>query len=44
MRAGPMEKCNIYLLLVDSSNKHDLGRVNNVMVELHIVTSQISHK
>jgi hypothetical protein len=32
----PMEKCNIDLVLVDDSTKHDLGRVDNVMVELHM--------
>ena len=33
---SPMEKCNIDLLLADDSTKHDLGRVDNVMVELHM--------
>jgi hypothetical protein len=37
LNIGPMEKCNIDLLLVDSSTKHALGRINNVMVELHMV-------
>ena len=31
-----MEKCNIDLLLADDSTKHALGRVDNVMVELHM--------
>ena len=32
----PMEKCNIDLLLADDSTKHALGRVNDIMVELHM--------
>ena len=31
-----MEKCNVDLLLADDSTKHALGRVDNVMVELHM--------
>ena len=31
-----MEKCNIDLLLADDSTKYALGRVDNVMVELHM--------
>ena len=31
-----MEKCTIDLLLADDSTKHALGRVNDVMVELHM--------
>ena len=31
-----MEKCDIDLLLVDDSTKHALGRVDNVMIELHM--------
>ena len=31
-----MEKCNIDLLLADDSTKHALGRVNDIMVELHM--------
>jgi hypothetical protein len=30
-----LEKCDIDLLLVDHSNKHALGRINDVMIELH---------
>ena len=33
---GPMEKCNIDLQLADCSTKHALGRVNDVMIELHM--------
>jgi hypothetical protein len=32
----PMSLCNIDLLLADSSTKQALGRVKNVMIELHI--------
>ena len=32
----PMEKSNIDLLLADDSTKHALGRVNDIMVELHM--------
>ena len=32
----PWKKCDIDLLLADTSTKHALGRVNNVMVELHM--------
>jgi hypothetical protein len=31
-----MEKCSIDLLLADDSTKHALGKVNDVMVELHM--------
>ena len=31
-----MKKCNIDLLLADDSTKHALGRVNDIMVELHM--------
>jgi hypothetical protein len=31
-----MEKCDIDLLLVDDSTKHALGRIDNVMTELHM--------
>jgi hypothetical protein len=31
-----MEKCDIDLLLVDDSTKHDLGRINDFMIELHM--------
>jgi hypothetical protein len=30
-----MEKCDIDLLLADDSTKHALGRIDNVMIELH---------
>ena len=30
------EKCSIELALADDSIKHDLGKVNDVMVELHM--------
>jgi hypothetical protein len=36
LEIGAMEKCDIDLLLVDISIIHVLGRVNNVMVELHM--------
>jgi hypothetical protein len=31
-----IEKCSINLLLADDSIKHALGKVSNVMVELHV--------
>jgi hypothetical protein len=31
-----MEKCSIYILLVDHSTKHALGKVNDIMVEQHM--------
>jgi hypothetical protein len=31
-----LEKCDIDLLLVDDSTKHALGRINDVMSELHM--------
>jgi serine kinase of HPr protein (carbohydrate metabolism regulator) len=31
-----MKKCDIDLLLVDDSIKHVLGRIDNVMIELHM--------
>ena len=31
-----MEKCAIDLLLADDSTKHVLGRINNIMIELHM--------
>jgi hypothetical protein len=31
-----MEKCDIDLLLADDSTKHALGRIENVMIELHM--------
>ena len=31
-----MEKCDIDLLLADDSTKHALGRIDNVMIELHM--------
>jgi hypothetical protein len=31
-----MEKCDIDLLLFDDSTKHVLGRINNIMIELHM--------
>jgi hypothetical protein len=31
-----IEKYSIYLLLADDSIKHALGKVSNVMVELHM--------
>ena len=33
-----MQRCNIDLLLADDSTKHALGRVDNVMVELHMTS------
>jgi hypothetical protein len=40
-----LEKCDIDLLLADDSTKHALGRINDVMIELHITffTSLFSH-
>jgi hypothetical protein len=32
-----MEKCDIELLFADDSTKHALGRVYNVMIELHMI-------
>jgi hypothetical protein len=31
-----MEKCDIDLLLVDDSTKHALGKIDNIMIELHM--------
>jgi hypothetical protein len=31
-----MEKCDIDLLFADDSTKHALGRIDNVMIELHM--------
>ena len=31
-----MEKCDIDLLLANDSKKHALGRIDNIMIELHI--------
>jgi hypothetical protein len=31
-----MEKCDIDLYLADDSTKHALGRVDNVMIKLHM--------
>jgi hypothetical protein len=31
-----MEKCDIDLLLADDSTKHALGRIDNVLIELHM--------
>jgi hypothetical protein len=31
-----MKKCDIDLLLTDNSTKHAIGRVDNVMIELHM--------
>jgi hypothetical protein len=31
-----LEKCDIYLLLADDTTKHALGRINDVMIELHM--------
>jgi hypothetical protein len=31
-----IKKCDIDLLLVDDSTKHALGRINDVMIELHM--------
>jgi hypothetical protein len=31
-----LEKCDIDLLLVDDSTRHALGRINDVMLELHM--------
>jgi hypothetical protein len=31
-----MEKCDIDLLLADDSTKHALGRIDNIMIELHM--------
>jgi hypothetical protein len=31
-----LEKCDIDLLLVDDSTKHALGRINDVMIEVHM--------
>jgi hypothetical protein len=31
-----LEKCDIDLLLADDSTKHALGRINDVMIELHM--------
>jgi hypothetical protein len=31
-----IEKCDIDILLVDDSTKHALGRVDNIMIELHM--------
>jgi hypothetical protein len=31
-----LEKCDIDLLLADDSTKHVLGRINDVMIELHM--------
>jgi hypothetical protein len=30
-----MEKCLIYLLLVNDSTTHTLGKVNDIMIKLH---------
>lgn len=32
----PMEKCSIDLLLADDSTKHALGKIKDIMVELHM--------
>jgi hypothetical protein len=31
-----LEKCDIDLLLADDSTKHVLGRINDIMIELHM--------
>jgi hypothetical protein len=31
-----LEKCDIDLLLADDSTKHALGRINDIMIELHM--------
>jgi hypothetical protein len=31
-----MEKCDIDLLLADDSTKHALGRIDNIIIELHM--------
>jgi hypothetical protein len=31
-----MEKCDTDLLLADDSTKHALGRIDNIMIELHM--------
>jgi hypothetical protein len=31
-----LDKCDINLLLADDSTKHALGRINDVMIELHM--------
>jgi hypothetical protein len=31
-----LEKCDIDLLIVDDSTKHALGKIDNVMIELHM--------
>ena len=36
LEIGAMEKCDIDLLLDDTSTKHALGIVNDVMIELHM--------
>jgi hypothetical protein len=36
-----MEKCDIDLLLVDDSTKHALGRIDNIIIELHMTFSML---
>jgi hypothetical protein len=36
-----IEKCSIDLLLADDSIKHALGKVSNVMVELHMTFAPV---
>ena len=39
-----MEKCNVDLLLADDSTKHAVGRVDNVMVELHMTSVPVDFR
>jgi hypothetical protein len=36
-----MKKCDIDLLLADDSTKHALGRIDNIMIELHMTFSSV---
>jgi hypothetical protein len=36
-----MEKCDINLLLADDSTKNVLGRVGNIMIELHMTCAPV---
>jgi hypothetical protein len=38
-----LEKSSIELLLVDDSTKHTLGKVNDVMVELHVTFVHVDY-
>jgi hypothetical protein len=37
MEIVAIKKCNIDLLIYDTSTKHGLGKFNNIMVELHMI-------